>query len=80
MIDGDDTMTRALRAYWKAARKDEKETGASWAIPSSGASGVDGLGDKEYAVLRDGSGTVLAAYRVQNSGVLKRLKRWPAAL
>jgi hypothetical protein len=36
-------------------------------------------GGKRYVVLRNTKG-VLAVYRVRNDGILKGLRRWPAAL
>jgi hypothetical protein len=33
-----------------------------------------------YVVLRKGKNEVLAVYRVRNTGMLKRLRRWPAEL
>jgi len=72
-------MARALRAYWTAARKDEKKTGASWAIPSTARSHMDEINGKRYAILRTGD-EVLAVYRLRNDGVFKALKRWPREL
>jgi hypothetical protein len=37
------------------------------------------LHDKPYIALRNSRAT-LAVYRVRNDGILKRLRRWPAAL
>jgi hypothetical protein len=79
-VTDDELMARALRAYWTAARKDEKETGASWPIPSQRVGGVEDIGGKRYVVLRDGASNVLAVYRLRNDAVLKRLVRWPAEL
>lgn len=45
----------------------------------SGSSGMREHKGKQYVVLENGDG-VLAVYRILNSGVLKQLKRWPAAL
>ena len=47
--------------------------------PSDSASGLVFHNDKAYVALRNGSDT-LAVYRVRNDGMLKRLRRWPAAV
>ena len=78
-VSEDELMARALRAYWMAARKDKKESGASWEIPSTPLSRVEEINGKLYAVLQNAA-HVLAVYRVRNDGVLKSLKRWPQAL
>ena len=78
-ITEQELMARALRAYWMAARKDEKETGTSWPIPSERLGGVEEIGGKSYATLQNADG-ILAVYRVRNDGVLKSLKRWPKEL
>jgi hypothetical protein len=64
--DDDDLIRRALGAYYRSGGFD---------IPA-GESGVvmnDGL---VYVRLFNGS-RVLAVYRLDNAGRLKRLKRWP---
>ncbi len=49
-------------------------------IPSNSASGVVEHHGRNYVVLRNVRG-VMALYRVRNdTGVLRRLKRWPSAL
>lgn len=48
-------------------------------IPSESMSGLVVHNDKAYIALRNGSDT-LAVYRVRNDGILKRLRRWPAAV
>jgi hypothetical protein len=81
MLDAteDELMARALRAYWMAARKANKETGEEWDIPSNRLGRVKEIDGKSYAVLQNANG-ILAVYRLRNDGVLKALKRWPEAL
>ncbi|MEU9857249.1 hypothetical protein [Streptomyces sp. NPDC047974] len=66
----DDLTSRALRAYYRAG---------DTTIPSSVDSGPVTDEGKKYVVLRNVNGT-LAVYRHQNSGQLRRLKRWPQGL
>lgn len=47
--------------------------------PSQSMSGLVVHDDKAYIALRNNSDT-LAVYRVRNDGILKRLRRWPAAV
>lgn len=42
-------------------------------------SSVETIGDLDYVVLRN-ERRVLAVYRVRNSGLLRRMRRWPLAL
>jgi hypothetical protein len=71
-VDDDDLTRRALGAYFR--------TGGEYSMqPSGSASGVEFHNGKAYVALRNGGG-LLAVYRVQNNGILKRLRRWPAAL
>jgi len=67
---GDQYLSRALSAYFKTDGGDQ---------PALGESGVTSLNDKSYVVLRNVRG-VLAVYRIQNSGQLRRLKRPPKEL
>lgn len=60
---------RALAAYFRSGGDFQ---------PSS-ASGVQIVGGKKYVLLAAG-GKVLAVYRVENIGRLKRLRRWPKEL
>ena len=64
-----DLIRRATVGYLKAGNTGQ---------PSK-ASDVQTVNERSYVVLRN-SGTVLAVYRVRTDGVLKGLKRWPAAL
>jgi hypothetical protein len=61
---------RALAAYSRAGHADQPS------VNDSDVETVDGL---DYCVLRNEHG-VLAVYRVRNDGMLKGLKRWPAAI
>jgi hypothetical protein len=61
--------TRALAAWFKSGT-DERPYNSS---------GVRTVRGKDYVVLRNERG-VLAVYRVRTDGILKRLKRWPAAV
>jgi hypothetical protein len=71
MTDDDDLTRRALGAYFRYAtdRPDQ---------PSS-ASGVVEHDGRRYVVLHNVTG-VLAVFRVRRDGMLKRLRRWPAAV
>lgn len=60
---------RAYAAWFRAGGTDQ---------PGS-ASGVEVADGKDFVVLRNAGG-VLAVFRVQNDGLLKRLKRWPSGL
>jgi hypothetical protein len=68
--------TRAIRAYWIAEKKRLPEYAINQ--PSS-ASGTVEHEKKTYVVLRNVNG-IMAVYRVRNDGMLKRLRRWPAAV
>lgn len=71
----DDLTRRAFAAYFRSIRAN----GEIEVQPSEGRSGVAKVADLEYVVLRNNY-EVLAVYRVQNTGTLKRLRRWPAEL
>jgi len=64
-----DLIRRAMAGYFKAGNTGQ---------PSK-ASDVQTVDERRYVVLRH-SGDILAVYRVRTDGVLKGLKRWPAAL
>jgi hypothetical protein len=49
-------------------------------VQPTSASSVEQIGGLRYVVLRNGQGGVLAVYRVRNSGLLRRMRRWPPAL
>lgn len=66
-----DLYRRAVAAYFRNG--DTK----SLDQPSFGSSGVERLGDKVYVVLRNING-LLAVYRLRSTGLLRRMKRWPA--
>lgn len=68
--DGAEFLKRAMAAYFRAGEGQQ---------PSSSDSGLMVHDGHQYVVLRNITGT-LAAYRVRNDGMLKRLKRWPGAL
>ncbi len=61
--------SRALSAYWRGAK------GENLPIPKSEPD-LYLLDGKHYVVLRNNS-EILAVYRIQNTGILKRLKRIP---
>ena len=69
MADDDDLKRRALSAYFKSGGIDQPSS-------QSGVIDVDGL---RYVRLFS-AGRMLAVYRVDTVGRLKRLKRWPKAL
>lgn len=62
-------VTRAFAAYFRAGGIDQP----------ANYSGVVLHDGKRYVVLVNAGG-FLAVYRVRNDGMLKRLRRWPAAL
>lgn len=68
--DDEELMRRAMAAHFRAGGTQQ---------PNARASGVHKVGSLKYVVLRSG-GEILSVYRVRNDGVLKGLKRWPAAL
>jgi len=70
----DDLTRRAFAAYYRT----EGDANAVVDQPTD-TSGVVEHEGKTYVVLHNARGT-LAVYRVRNSGLLKRLRRWPAAL
>jgi hypothetical protein len=63
---------RAFAAYFRT-------DGEFADIPGS-TSGVTFYKDRAYVVLRNGITHTLAVYRVRNDGVLRRMRRWPAAV
>ena len=76
-MDAEKVMQRAMAAYFQYGK-------AGIPQPSWSSSGVERVrhprhGLLDYAVLRNMDG-VLAAYRIENSGQLRRLKRWPVEL
>lgn len=71
-MDDQALTRRAFAAYFRTG-------GETVMQPSDRASGVVFHNDKTYVALRNGTDT-LAIYRVRNDGMLKRLRRWPAAL
>jgi hypothetical protein len=73
LFDDDDVTWRAFAAYFRGA--------SAFGIVDQPASdsGVRKVNGKFYVVLHNVRG-VLAVYRVRNDGMLKRLKRYPAAL
>jgi hypothetical protein len=70
IIDTDDRLvSRAFAAYFRAGGIDQP----------ANYSGVVIHDGKRYVILVNAN-TILAVYRVRNDGMLKRLRRWPAAL
>ena len=69
--DEDGLVRRAFAAYFKFSD--------SCPDQPSNTSGIETVGGKDYVVLRNVNG-ILAVYRIRNNGMLKGLKRWPAAL
>lgn len=67
--DSEDLLRRAFAAYFRTG-------GVEQPANTSCVRQIDG---RNYVVLENVSG-VLAAYRVRNDGMLRRLKRWPANL
>ena len=65
----DDLTRRAFAAYFRSGGN----------IQPANDSGLATHNGMQYVVLRNVSG-VFAVYRVRNDGMLKGLKRWPAAL
>ncbi|MCA9189126.1 MAG: hypothetical protein KDA99_26055 [Planctomycetales bacterium] len=68
-IDEDALVRRAFAAYFRSGGSDQP----------SGNSGLVMVDGKYYVHLYNGSRT-LAVYRVDTSGRLKRLKRWPSEI
>lgn len=64
-------IQRAFGAYLKT-------DGITAEQPTSKSS-VETVGDLKYVVLR-GERRVLAVYRIRNSGLLRRARRWPLVL
>ncbi len=62
-------MRRALSAYFRTGGTDQPSKASEVAVHRR----------KVYVVLRNAR-AILAAYRVRNDGMLKRLRRWPAEL
>lgn len=65
----DDLRRRGFAAWFRTGGTDQPSG-------SSGVHTVDGL---KYVALHNG-GKMLAVYRVDNQGRLKRLRRWPKEL
>jgi hypothetical protein len=63
----DDVLARAISAHYRIGGRGH---------PSSIESGVEERAGLMYVVLRSGS-DVLAVYRVQPTGYLRQLRRWP---
>jgi hypothetical protein len=74
-MSDDDLTRRAFAAYFRT----ERDANTVVDQPAASASGLVEHEGKTYVVLHSARGT-LAVYRVRNSGQLKRLRRWPAAL
>ena len=75
----DDLVSRAIRAYWIAETKEG--SGANVPTQPSKRSSVINHDGLKYVVLCSVGGVVIAVYRVRSdTGLLRRLKRWPAAL
>lgn len=75
-IPNDNLIQRAARAH----RIFVSKNGGVADIPSNSASGVFAHAGREYVVLRNVRG-IMAIYRIRSdTGVLRRLKRWSAAL
>jgi len=68
----DEPLARAFKAHFRAG-----EGRLNW--PSRIHSGIEEQDGKHYVALRNSHAT-LAVYQIQNSGRLKRLDEWPAAL
>jgi hypothetical protein len=71
----DELTTRAMSAYFKAA----KAIGRDPDQPGASSSGPETINGKQYVALRSGS-RLLAAYRVRGDGVLRRTRRWSKVL
>ena len=65
----DDLMKRAFAAWFRSGGTDQ---------PSATSSGVESHDGKQYVVLRNTRG-VMKVYRVRPDGMLKGLRRYPAA-
>lgn len=70
-MNDDALINRALAAYFR--------TEAAPMQPARSDTGVETHDGKVYVVLRN-IGGLLAVYRVQNRGQLKRLRRWPKVI
>lgn len=66
---------RAVAAHFRTAGK----VGGVAMQPSQSDSGVEEHGGKQHVVLRSVNG-LLAVYRVNTDGILKRLARWPKTI
>ena len=69
-------LNRAIAAWCRTAAKE----GALLDQLSNEHSGLGQHDGKDYVVLRNGSASTLAVYRINNRGMLKRLRRPPAEL
>lgn len=70
----DEVTKRAMAAYFRSdAIRGEGDQPSADSGPATYAG-------KEYVVLRNNTYGPLAIYRVRPTGMLKRLKKWPAEL
>jgi hypothetical protein len=69
-VTDNELRRRAVAAYYRTA-----QTNGDLDTPSGGGD-VAEFDGKMYVVLSNIRGT-LAVYRVQNNGMLRRMKRWP---
>ena len=73
-MKNNELVRRAMVAYFKV-----KGDGRGMLPQPANTSGVEECGGRVYIVLRNSNG-VLAVYRVRNTGLLRRLKRWPKVI
>ena len=69
--DSENVMRRAFAAYFR--------TGGETAPYPSNNSSVEEVNGLQYAVLRNVN-DLLAVYRVEKTGTLRRMRRWPKEL
>ena len=69
MASNEELLRRAMVAWFKVPSRHQEQ-------PDNSASSVDSVGDRQYVVLRNNLGSVLAVYRIK-AGVLRRLIRIP---
>jgi hypothetical protein len=69
-MDDEDLTRRAYAAWFRTGGTDQ---------PSRASSGVEIVAGRAYVRLASGD-RILAIYRVENIGRLKRLRRWPKEL
>lgn len=77
IADDDTLVRRAFAAYYRAGTREGYEP-QQLDIPAH-TSHVAEHNGKHYVILENING-VLAVYRVRNDGILKQLRRWPAAI